>query len=149
MTTDSNITPICAPRPDNIDWGDELSCAMERERDKLLHVAVLLEADDICYKVDWTFGQPCTHCQRVYDMTRKFRGMALRIRRFWGWAVHPVTDEKLAEMISGNLRILGWRRKGRIPGVLCDPMRDIAVARELERLRVENAELRQRLAAVS
>lgn len=123
---------------------ESLEYVIEVERDKLLHVAKLLEVNDICYKVDWTLGQPCTHCRRVYDMTRKFRGMAARIRRFWGCAVQPVTDEMLAEMISSKLKVLNWKRKGIIP-VASDPMRDLAVARELQRLRIENADLRRRL----
>lgn len=118
---------------------------MERERDKLLHVAELLEADRVWHKVEWHEAL-CPHCERVYAMTRKFNAMALRIRRFWGWAVRPVTDVELSEMIANNLKVLNWRKKGAIP-ILCDPQRDIAVARELELLRIENSELRQRLAA--
>lgn len=134
----SNVTPIRPPPPFEPEY------TMERERDKLLQVAEILEQAGLDYKVDWLFPA-CHQCDRVNRLTRKFNAMAKRIRRFWGWAVRPVSDEQLADMIQGNLKVLNWTRKGSIP-VLCDPARDIAIARELQRLRVENAELRQRLA---
>lgn len=138
---DSNVVPIRPPPPYEPEY------TIERERDKLLHVAELLEDDALLYRLKRPYfdDEPyCFYCAETQRITRRFNGMAKRIRRFWGWAVKPVTDEALAEMIAGNLKVLNWTRKGSIP-VLCDPQRDIAVARELEQLRIENAELRRRL----
>lgn len=113
---------------------DGLDAAIEREKDRLLHVAELLEQDSILYRVD-PWGDECTNCFNTRKITRRFKGMATRIRRFWGTAVQPITDVQLAEMIMGNLQLLNWSGKGARRGLLCDPMRDVRVAQELERLR--------------
>lgn len=138
--SDSNVIPIRPPKPADPDWGTEFEGIIERERDKLLYVAELLEMDSYCHDTNDQWPR-CNHCDQVNQMRRKFRGMAARIRRFWGCAVQPVTDEKIAEMISDKLTILNWKRLGRIP-VMSDPMRDIGVARELQRLRAEERRLR-------
>jgi hypothetical protein len=141
----TNVIPIRPPPPFEPEYTPpfEPEYTMKRERDKLLYVAELLEEYGRDYRVDWFFPR-CHNCERIDRSTRRFEAMAKRIRRFWSWAVRPVSDEQLDEMIQDNLKVLNWTKKGSIP-ILCDPARDIAIARELQRLRVENAELREQL----
>jgi hypothetical protein len=100
--------------------------AIERERDKLLHVAELLERG--AYEFD----------ERRY---RVFGAMAKRIRRFWGAAVQIVPDDRVRELIETKVRLLNCRRKG--VSFPCDPMSELAILREVLALRQENCRLKQ------
>lgn len=132
----SNIIPIRPPPPFEPEY------TIERERDKLLHVAELLEDDAFLYRID-PFGDECLNCSETRRITRRFRGMATRIRRFWGAAVQVVSDERVHDQIQCKLRLL----RGGGP-VAADPMAELAILREVLALRTENADLRAKVAAL-
>lgn len=102
-----------------------MSGVIGRERDKLLHVAELLER---CEYVD---------CDRRF---RVFAAMATRIRRFWGAAVQIVPEDHIRDMIESKIRLLNGRKGQSFP---CDPMSELAIMREVIALRQENRRLKQ------
>lgn len=133
----SNVVPIRPPPPYEPEY------TIERERDKLLHVAELLEWDADLYRLKrphFADEDYCFYCEETQRITRRFRAMAVRIRRFWGAAVQIVTDDRVHEMIRCHLRLL--HGDGPVPA---DPMAELAILREVLALRIENAALRAQL----